>query len=363
MKTSNYKLLILIGFISTISLTLLGAISHSPTFAQSTPTGPFLCSENQVSFLGLNNGQSAYDNGGSGFYVCFTSPQKMEAKIQALNLVKADGTRVSLLPQGYNPTYQDLVAGNLKLVDSLSLSQGSYDGVYSGIELVVDNEIKIVANASYSGAELAGGTKYCHTTDVGLNSFQGSLDGIPSAFGSSNTVSVTKNAFSGTYETPASPGGTSSYDAPGTTIFRFDGSPGVSPGLTGVERVLQATSTTLEGAYWAKISYTLSGDATSGEMKILDRNFAYTRQPTLYDVNTNTGSRNSKYVSWLINFTNDLIIDSTTNSTIDLKFDFTKAVGFAFGYRFNGTSPATWNTTDCHRMVVGALGVSLSITK
>jgi len=320
--------------------------------------GPYLCSENKTSKLGLNNSWTSFLNQGSGFYVCFTSPQKMEAKIFELNLIKSDGSKVSLLNSQYTPIYQDLVSGNIKLVDNLSLASGSYDGTYTGIQLIIDNEIKISANASYQGTELAAGvTKYCYTREVGLNSFQGTANGIPFKFGSSNTATTSDNANPGSYEIPASAGGSSSYSAPGATVFRFDGSPGVLSGMEGVDRVFIGSLTT-EGAYWSKVRYVLSGDASSGVMETLDNTKTYTRNPTLYDTNTNVGTRNSKYISWTVNFAKDLVINSTVNSTINLNFDFAKAVGFAFGY---DDGVASWNSTDCHRMILGPLGVSLSI--
>jgi len=328
-------------------------------FANQIFAQPYLCTDNNTSLLGLNNVLSQY-NSGSGFYVCFTSPKVFQAKIVELNLINSDNASKSLLPSDYVPTYRDLLSDNYSIINNLDLSSGTYDGVYTSLEIILDNEYKISANASYSGSGPSN-TKYCHTRHVGLNSFQGSADGIPSKLGSTSTDNVTDNANSGSYEVPESDGGVSSYSDPGLTIFRFDGSPGVFEGISGVDRVYQG-STTNEGAYWSKLEYTLSGDVNNGYMMTLDSDKKYTRNPTKYNTSTNTGSRNSYYVLWKFNFSNNLVIDSSLKSSIEVLYDYTKAIGFAFGWKSGSTN--YWNDDPgCHRMVIGPIGISLSITK
>ena len=320
---------------------------------------PYLCSDDNTSLLGLNNPLSTYNNE-NGFHVCFTSPEVFQAKIIDINLIKSDNSTKSLLSTDHIPKYRDLLSDNYSIIKNLDLSSGTYDGVYKSLEIILDNEFKISAKASYSGSGPIG-TKYCHTRHVGLNSFQGSANGIPSKLGDNNTTSVNDNADSGSYEVPGSEGGTSSYNDPGITIFRYDGSPGVFDGISGVDRVYIG-STTNEGAYWSKLEYTLSGDVKKGYMMTLDSNKNYTRNPTKYNTSTNTGSRNSYYVLWKFDFSNDLVIDSSLKSSIEVLYDYTKAIGFAFGWRSSGTN--YWNDSPgCHRMVIGPIGISLSLTK
>jgi hypothetical protein len=342
-----------------------------------------LCSDNQTAFVSLDNTSGNY-----GFYACYTKPEAFKIKIVKASLVKADGSGVVDIFTPSTPTYEDLIAGEVNLLRNLDLSTGTYNGTYSGIQIIFDNELQIKAKADYAGTDLPSwsgrvGTKgFCHTlaynagtTPAYLDSFAGTANGNPNKFGDSPTFTDSEGA---------------SFTNPGLTTFRYLGSPMVGAGITGVDRVYVGSTGTTEGAYWAKVNYSANGAATSADFSVLDTNYSETRRPNLYDATLNRDVRNAYFGKYVFNFANNLVLSSTTNQTIEIKFDLSKAIGFSWNYSTSGDGNYAYtagnsahsdggtyyynkgrnaadaeesgnNYPDCLRMFIGQVGLVLNL--
>ncbi len=328
-----------------------------------------LCTDNQTAFVSLDNTSGNY-----GFYACYTKPQAFKLKIVRASLIKADGSGSVEIYAPTSPTYVDLIAGEFDLLKDLDLSSGLYDGTYSGIEIIYDNDLQIKARAEYSGSDLpswgsrTGSKGYCHTlgynatTDPAyMDSFAGTANGNPRRLGDSPVFEDSEGT---------------SYMNPGLVTFRYLGSPMVGAGIQGVNRVYIGSGTT-EGAYWAKVRYSATGDASTTDFSILDTAMAETRN-----------SSSARYARYIFNFSNNLSINSASNQTIEIAFDLTKAIGFAWNYTSGGdgtyaysngsysdggsyyytkgrnagdTEQAANGYPDCLRMLVGMVGFSLTL--
>jgi hypothetical protein len=161
-------------------------------------------------------------------------------------------------------------------------------------------------------------------------------------------------------------------------------------GITGVDRVFINSSGTV-GAYWAKVKYLVTGDASEATFSVLDASYAETRYPA-----DGNGGRNISFGKYQFSFANDLVIDSTTNQVIDIKFNLDKSIGFSWNFSSSGSSSyaytaqnnsvsdggtyyynkgrqssdyESWNGSsyanqypDCLRMFIGQVGLTLTAT-
>jgi hypothetical protein len=359
--------------IALVCITFLGlifAISPMRAFSISAPTQETLtpvCDSNEVAYLSLDGTAGTY-----GFFSCFVKPLSYQLKIIKASLVKVDGTLVDIYMPG-SPTYQDLVLGEVNLLEGLDLTQGTYDGVYSGLIIVFDNDIRVKARAKYSGSDLsswsgwASGvekTAYCHTIERSsetspdhLNSFAGSANGNPMHYGDHPTF----EDFRGT-----------SYRNPGLATFRYIGSPMTGSGITGRAKVSG-------GVYQTSVTFSADGAASTVDLDILDTNSSITNQ-----------ANDARYASYKFNFKNNFSIASSTKQLIEIKFDLDRAIGFAWSFSNNGASVSpvigdygtyyynrnnqssdygSWNGSDykngypdCLRMFIGKIDLSVTST-
>jgi len=364
-----------ISFIAFVSLAI-AAISQIQT--------P-LCSDNQSAFISLDN-----TNGTYGFFTCYTKPEAFQLKIFKVSLIKKDGSGKVDIYTPSSPTYQDLISGQVNLLEDLDLTSGNYNGVYSGIEIIFDNDIKIKAKAQYSGTDVPSwgslqnnGTGYCHTLAYNsttnpsfVSSFAGTANGNPARFGDHPTFVDSEGA---------------SFTNPGLTTFRYLGSPMEGAGITGVDRVFTNSSGSTVGAYWAKVRYLVTGDASVATFSVLDSSYNETRYPT-----DSNGDRNITFAKYQFDFATDLVIDSATNQVIDIKFNLDKSIGFSWNFSNSGSSSyaytaqnnsvsdsgtyyyqknnqatdyESWNGSsyanqypDCLRMFIGQVGFTLTAT-
>jgi hypothetical protein len=366
----NKRLVIAIGaFFSVVSIAL----------AVIPQTQTPLCADGQTAFVSLDN-----TSGNSGFYACYVKPESYQLKIVKVSLVKADGSGNIDVYTPSTPTYQDLISGEVNLLQDLDLSSGTYDGTYSGIEIIFDNDILIKAKASYTGSDLPnwstrnGTTGYCHTLAYTspnyISSFAGSGNGNPTKFGDSPSFVDSEGA---------------SFSNPGLTTFRYMGSPMVGAGITGVDRVYLGSSGTSEGAYWAKVTYVTTGDASTADFSVLDGSYAETRRPELYDATLNRNVRNALYAKYKFNFANSITINSSAKQIVEIKFDLNKAIGFAWNYSSSGDGNYVYTGTnhsdsqnyyydkgrgasdyeesangypDCLRMFIGQINLAVTLT-
>lgn len=372
--------------IGTISLAAFATIAIAAVLQIQTP----LCSDNQTAFISLDNTTGSY-----GFFTCYTKPEAFELKIIKVSLIKKDGSGNVDIYTPSSPTYQDLISGQVNLLEDLNLRSGNYNGVYSGIEIIFDNDIKIKAKAQYSGSDVPtwgslqnNGVGYCHTlaynattTPSFVNSFAGTASGNPSRFGDHPTFVDSEGA---------------SFANPGLTTFRYLGSPMEGAGITGVDRVFANSAGSTVGAYWAKVRYLVTGDASVATFSVLDSSYNETRYPNIYDPQSNSDVRNARFAKYQFDFANDLVIDSTTNQVIDIKFNLDKSIGFSWNYSSSGSSSyahtaqnnsvsdggtyyyeksrqaadyESWNGSsyanqypDCLRMFIGQVGLTLTAT-
>ena len=374
-----------ISFIAFVSLAI-AAISQIQT--------P-LCSDNQSAFISLDDTSRT-----NGFFTCYTKPEAFELKIIKVSLIRKDGSGNVDIYTPSSPTYQDLISGQVNLLEDLDLRSGNYNGVYSGIEIIFDNDIKIKAKARYSGSDVPSwgglqnnGVGYCHTLAYNsstnpsyVSSFEGSGNGNPGKFGDHPTFEDSEGA---------------SFANPGLTTFRYLGSPMEGAGITGIDRVFANSNGSVVGAYWAKVRYLVTGDASVATFSILDSNYIETRNPNLYDAQSNRDVRNAYFAKYKFDFASDLVIDATTNQVIDIKFNLDKSIGFSWNYSNDGSSYAytrdnqlsnggtqysdggtyyyqktgqstdygSWNGSsyanqypDCLRMFIGQVGLTLTAT-
>jgi hypothetical protein len=349
--------------------------SAVPGSSSSDQTLTPLCASNETAFVSLDGTSGSY-----GFFACYVKPISYQLKIIKASLIKADGSTVDI----YNPasaTYQDIVAGEVNLLEGLDLTSGTYDGEYKGLILIFDNDIRVKARASYSGEGIpawsgrVGSTAYCHTLAYGpgsdpdhLTSFAGTANGNPGKFGDHPTFKDSKEA---------------SFESPGLSTFRYLGSPMTGAGIVGKQKVTN-------GAYWTSVTYDTTGASSTADFDILDANFQKTADPEVYNSSTNRSDRNARYGRYQFNFKSNFSITSSTKQLIEIKFDLTKAIGFAWNYSSNGQRVdnaksdsgtyyysmgrqaqdfESWNGTDysngypdCLRMFIGKIDLSVSST-
>jgi hypothetical protein len=369
-------------FLIVASLAVIGAILatvpmkalsiSSPTPETPTPS----CDSNEIAYLSLDGTSGSY-----GFFSCFVKPLSYQLKIVKASLVKADGSGLVDIYTPQSPVYQDLVSGEVNLLDGLDLTSGQYAGDYSGLVIIFDNDIRIKARAKNSGIDLsnwlgwASGvekTAYCHTLERSpttvpdhLNSFAGSANGNPSHYGDHPTFEDVQGT---------------SYSNPGLSTFRYLGSPMTGAGIIGRARVSG-------GVYQTSVTFDTKGATSSVDFDILDSNFQVTNQPEIYNPNTNRNDRNAKYARYDFKFKNNFSIASTTKQLIDVKFNLDRAIGFAWSYRSSGITTlgdygsymydknkgsanyGSWNGTnynngypDCLRMFIGKIDMSVTST-
>jgi hypothetical protein len=347
----------------------------APTPETPTPS----CDSNEIAYLSLDGTSGSY-----GFFSCFVKPLSYQLKIVKASLVKADGSGLVDIYTPQSPVYQDLVSGEVNLLDGLDLTTGQYAGVYSGLVIIFDNDIRIKARAKYSGSDLSNWAgwgsgvekiAYCHTLERSpttvpdhLNSFAGSANGNPAHYGDHPTFEDVQGT---------------SYSNPGLSTFRYLGSPMTGSGIIGRAKVAN-------GVYQTSVTFDTKGATSSVDFDVLDSGFQVTNQPEVYNQNTNRSDRNARYARYEFKFKSNFSIASTTKQLIDIKFDLDRAIGFAWSFSSNGSSGSavsgdygsyfydgnngsanygSWNGTnyyngypDCLRMFIGKIDLSVTST-